>query len=302
MFAVGFSGLIEARFFNRLNVHVSKIETSDSHVHFEFFKVTRTGNDENPKVLNKKRRRITVLQNGVVYKTHRYPSFARRIKAAFRPLVPSIGDSALKLYGVGEAAYHYLAYCRLNSLPRIRVPRIFNYSRLKKFGLVYEDQTTIEYIPGALGLEEYLAGHSADQISSDLVRTLREFMMLMVKEGILHIDFHAENILVAPTGKLYVIDWGSAFTLHDAPMAQYCSFCFGSLMYWLDKGATVPSELKEALQDAIIKVMGEDFDADVYHFQRSRGLVREDAMEFISNQIRRTPSPALVQRIERTAA
>lgn len=74
--------------------------------------------------------------------------------------------------------------------------------------MVYSTWLLMEEIPGTVSLVE-LSKRDPDAVI-DAMKALSEQLMILVKGKVLHVDLHPGNVLVDPSGKVFIVDFDKA--------------------------------------------------------------------------------------------
>lgn len=76
--------------------------------------------------------------------------------------------------------------------------------------------TCMEYVSG-VPLQKYIANGT---LTNDIVKKLERAVETLLRIGVVHGDLHANNIMVTPSGRVVILDYGFAFDIpprvHDA--------------------------------------------------------------------------------------
>ncbi|MCH8978702.1 MAG: serine/threonine protein kinase [Armatimonadetes bacterium] len=192
-----------------------------------------------------------VLGRGGFGLTYAVEDLARGTPAVVKELAPlgSVRGSSdeIEFAGLGPAASQRLRHqftAEARQLQRVRIPRVPQFR-----SVFHEHQTAYyatDYIRGAKPLSEFVGGQAR------LEPTFVESLLLLLMEtlgglhdhGILHRDVKPSNVLLAPSGEPYLVDFGSARQWHaDLTAAHAVQFTpgYAPLEQLLEQGRRGPA-------------------------------------------------------------
>ncbi len=172
----------------------------------------------------------TVLGRGGFGITYLVEDLARGDRAIVNELVP-LGSSRdgddIVFHAVGPAAgqrLRHLFTSEARLLQRFRVPRVPQYRAVfHEHGTAY---IATDYIEGAKPLTELIGGPLFDVVHAKrILELLMETLEAVHNHALLHQDVKPSNILIAPSGDPYLVDFGSARRWHaDLTIAHDVQF------------------------------------------------------------------------------
>ncbi len=192
-----------------------------------------------------------VLGRGGFGLTYAVEDLARGTPAVVKELAP-LGSrrgsyDEIEFAGLGPAASQRLRHqftAEARQLQRVRVPRVPQFR-----SVFHEHQTAYyatDYIRGAKPLSEFVGGQARLEPAfvESLLLMLMETLGGLHDHGILHRDVKPSNVLLAPSGEPYLVDFGSARQWHaDLTAAHAVQFTpgYAPLEQLLEQGRRGPA-------------------------------------------------------------
>jgi ubiquinone biosynthesis protein len=185
------------------------------------------------------------------------------------PVKDALKEASDILIGQTDFAREALNLKKLHSL--------FSNSNDVVVPLLYEDLCTpevlvMEFIPGLRKLSDPMLPE--DVARNAIAVGLRALYKMIFQEGFIHCDMHPGNVLVAPDGRLAILDAGFIAKLDDSTRRSFAKF-FQSIAF--RDGKTAADIVRETAQYLPPKLNVKSFDDDISNLiKRVGGLQARD--------------------------
>ena len=215
----------------------------------------------------------------IIGKSHCYYAWPKRI----RMTVASRKRKSFELGALGETRNHLAAAEIFTNNLSICVPQLFAMRSLSQYGIIIEQTLFFDYVAKGQTFFDYLLEVGSNDVPEWLIFGLKNALNIMARQGVLHLDFRAENIIVdVENKKIYLLDWEYALIQKNINQQQFFNFGMGYFCHMLGiRSETEASEINKFI-DFMGAVLGEALhNSDTFNIVRNHGYGKKRASEFL---------------------